>query len=224
MIQTLIVIAKAPVPGRVKTRLVPPLSADQAAQVAAGALSDTLRVARTVPAAERLLAFDGPVAQWLPAGWNACAQPAGGLDRRLAAAFAAAGDGPALLVGMDTPQLRREQLEAFDPDSFDACLGLASDGGYWAIGLRDPRLAASAILGVAMSTAHTGADQLRRLERLGLRVQLLDKLTDVDTIDTAHEVAALIPGSAFAAALAATVAAATVPAVALPSAALARAR
>ncbi|MEP7179289.1 MAG: DUF2064 domain-containing protein, partial [Pseudonocardiales bacterium] len=124
-------------------------------------------------------------------------------DHRLAAAFHAAGASPALLVGMDTPQLRSAQLSAFDPERYDACLGLATDGGYWAIGFRDPRLAAPAILGISMSTAHTGAHQLRRLHRLGLREQLLDELRDVDTIADADEVAALIPGSAFAVALAA---------------------
>ncbi|MFN2518715.1 MAG: DUF2064 domain-containing protein [Jatrophihabitantaceae bacterium] len=200
MIHTLIVIAKAPVAGRVKTRLSPPLSAEQAAQLAAGALSDTLRVAQDVPAAHRLLAFDGEVTGWLPEGWRSCPQPDGGLDRRLAGAFLAAGPGPALLVGMDTPQLRSEQLTAFDPARYDACLGMARDGGYWAIGLREPRLAPSVILGIAMSTARTGADQLRRLRRLGLRVQALDELRDVDTIEDAAQVAALIPHSAFAAA------------------------
>lgn len=202
MIQSLIVIAKEPVAGRVKTRLVPPLSAEHAARVAAASLMDTLRAAQLVPANQHLLAFDGDPAAWLPAHWRACPQPAGGLDRRLAAAFGCAGPGPALLVGMDTPQLRAEQLRAFDPVRYDACLGMAGDGGYWAIGLQDPRLGASAILGIAMSTEHTGADQLRRLRRLGLRVQLLDELRDVDTIADADEVAALIPDSAFAAALA----------------------
>ncbi len=202
MIHTLIVIAKAPVPGRVKTRLMPPLSAAQAAQLAAGALRDTLRVTQHVPAEHRLLAFEGELSGWLPAGWRSCRQPDGGLDRRLAAAFLAAGPGPALLVGMDTPQLRGEQLTAFDTEQYDACLGMSSDGGYWTIGLSDPRLAPSAILGVAMSTAHTGADQLCRLHGLGLRVQILDELRDVDTIEDAAEVAALIPESAFAAAFA----------------------
>jgi glycosyltransferase A (GT-A) superfamily protein (DUF2064 family) len=202
VIQTLVVIAKAPVPGRVKTRLVPPLTAEEAADVAGAALADTLRVADAVPARHRLLAFDGVADGWLPAGWRSSPQPAGGLDRRLAAAFEVAGPGPALLVGMDTPQARPAQLSAFDPEHYDACLGPASDGGYWAIGFRDPRRAARAVLGVAMSTAHTGTDQLRRLDRLGLRVQSLDELTDVDTIDTAEQVAALVPGSAFAAALA----------------------
>lgn len=202
MTATLIVIAKQPIAGRVKTRLVPPLTPVQAAQVAAAALSDTLRVVHVTPASRRLLAFDGCADAWRPPGWQLAHQPSGTLDLRIAAAFAAVGAGPALLVGMDTPQLQSGQLAAFDPQRYDACLGLAPDGGYWAIGLRDPRMSAAAIEGVAMSTAHTGADQLSRLAALGLKVQLLDTLTDVDTIDTAFDVAAVIPDSAFAAAVA----------------------
>jgi len=204
VIETLIVIAKVPVAGRVKTRLVPALTAEQAAKVAGAALADTLAAVQATPARQRLLAFDGDDAGWLPAGWRFCRQPDGGLDRRLASAFDAAGPGPALLVGMDTPQVRSAQLAAFDHEHYDACLGLAPDGGYWAIGFRDTRLATPAILGISMSTAHTGADQLRRMKRLGLRVQFLDELRDVDTIADACEVAALIPDSAFTAALAET--------------------
>jgi len=197
----LIVIAKEPVPGRVKTRLVPPLTGTEAAHLARAALSDTLRVASAVDARQRVLALDGRPGPWLPRGWRVVAQPAGPLDVRLVAAFGAASGGPALLLGMDPPQVRPAQLAAFDPDGHDACLGLAEDGGYWAIGLRNPALAAEVISGVPMSTSHTGAEQLRRLHAAGLRVQLLDTLADVDTIDVAYGVAAAAPSTEFAAAL-----------------------
>jgi len=197
----LIVIAKEPVAGRVKTRLVPPLTGNEAADLARAALSDTLRAAAAVDARQRVLALDGRPGPWLPRGWRVVAQPAGTLDVRLVAAFGAAAGGPALLIGMDTPQVRPAQLAAFDPDGHDACLGLAEDGGYWAIGLRNPALAAEVIGGVPMSTSHTGAEQLRRLHAAGLRVQLLDTLADVDTIDVAYRVAAAAPSTEFAAAL-----------------------
>lgn len=200
-IETLLVIAKEPVPGRVKTRLVPPLSYDDAARLAAAALTDTLDIVSGVPASRHLLAFDGRPDAWLRPGWDVCRQPPGGLDTRLVAAFASSGTGPAVLVGMDTPQLDARQLWAFDPSQFDACLGLADDGGYWAIGLREPWMAGAAITNIPMSTATTGDLQLRRLRALGLRVQMLDTLTDVDTIDAAHAVARAAPGSGFAAAL-----------------------
>jgi uncharacterized protein len=197
----LIVIAKEPIPGRVKTRLVPPLTGSEAADLARAALSDTLRVASAVDASQHVLALDGRPGPWLPRGWRVVTQPAGALDVRLVAAFGAVSGDPALLIGMDTPQVRSAQLAAFDPDGHDACLGLAEDGGYWAIGLRNPALAAEVISGVPMSTSHTGAEQLRRLHVAGLRVQLLDMLADVDTIDVAYGVAAAAPSTEFAAAL-----------------------
>ena len=201
MTGALIVIAKEPVPGRVKTRLVPPLTDSEAAHLARAALSDTLRVASAADARQRVLALDGRPGPWLPRGWRVVAQPTGALDVRLVAAFGAASSGPALLIGMDTPQVRSAQLAAFDPVAYDACLGLAEDGGYWAIGLRNPALAAEVISDVPMSTSHTGAEQLRRLHAAGLRVQLLDTLADVDTIDVAFGVAAAAPSTEFAAAL-----------------------
>lgn len=195
---TVIVLAKEPLPGRAKTRLVPPLSYSQAAALAGAALADTLRAVDASDALDRVLAFDGAVARWLPPGWRAVNQPEGGLDERLIAAFAAIRYGPAVLVGMDTPQLRPEQLDVFDPRRYDACLGLATDGGYWAIGFTDATVADAAIRGVPMSSPTTGAAQLRRLVALGLRIQLLDELTDVDTIDAAHRVAWQAPDTAFA--------------------------
>lgn len=197
---TLIVLAKQPRPGRVKTRLTPPLSPEQAAAVAAAALRDTLRVAERIPARRRVLAFDGDVRAWSRPGWKHRAQPAGGLDERIVAGFAA-GRGSAVLVGMDTPQLRPDHIRAFDPDRYDACLGPATDGGFWCLGFADARMAGAAVAGIPMSTEHTGARQLDRLRELGLRVQLLDTLTDVDTIDSALDVAAAAPDTRFAAAL-----------------------
>ncbi|MDT4935261.1 MAG: uncharacterized protein QOK11_3153 [Pseudonocardiales bacterium] len=198
MIDSLLVIAKEPIPGRVKTRLVPPLTHEHAAHVAGAALADTLRAGSAIPARRHVLVLDGRPGTWLTPGWRLVPQAAGDLDVRLAAAFAAAAQGPALLVGMDTPQLQPRHLTAFDPEHFDACLGPAADGGFWALSFRDPRNAAAAIAGVPMSTAGTGAQQLRRLRALGLRVQLLDELRDVDTFDDAQEVACLVPDSAFA--------------------------
>lgn len=203
MIGTLIVIAKAPVPGRVKTRLVPPLTYSQAADVARAALVDTLRVASQVPAGTHVVVLGGRSGRWLPAGWRVVGQCGGGLDVRLAAAFAGARpDAPALLIGMDTPQVQADQLTAFDPARYDAVLGPAADGGFWALGLREPARAAQLIPGVPMSTPHTGEIQLRRLQEAGLDVQRLDELTDVDTITTADEVARLAPASEFARTLA----------------------
>jgi hypothetical protein len=199
MIDTLVVLAKRPAPGLVKTRLMPAVSAGAAAGLAAACLTDTLDRAEQVPAGWRVLAFDGDPTGWVRPGWRIAAQPGGSLDERICAGFDEAGAGSAILVGMDTPQLRAAQLAVFDTDRFDCCLGPAADGGYWAIGFRDARRARSAIAGVAMSSADTARQQLERLRQLRLEVQVLAELVDVDTIEDAATVAAVDPTTAFAA-------------------------
>lgn len=196
---TLLVIAKAPEPGRVKTRLCPPCTPTQAATLAEAALADTLATVAAMPARRRVLALDGRVGPWLPEGFDVVGQPQGGLDERLAAAFDTV-DGAAFLVGMDTPQLTAAQLEEASrllaPGQHDAVLGPAIDGGWWAIGLResDPRV----FLGIPTSTECTGAHQWRRLVELGLAPALLPTLRDVDTFADARLVAAAAPSSRFA--------------------------
>ncbi|WP_441251798.1 TIGR04282 family arsenosugar biosynthesis glycosyltransferase [Kitasatospora sp. McL0602] len=203
---TLLVIAKAPVPGRVKTRLTPPYSPEQAAALAEAALADTLRTLSAVPAGRRLLVLDGEPGGWLPPGWEVVPQCGGGLDERLAAAFAhAAPDAPALLVGMDTPQLTgpmlAEPLSSVRRKGVDAWYGAAADGGFWALGLARPSaaLARRLLVGVPMSTPGTGAALLDRLTDEGLTVSHLPALTDVDTAREVQQVAALAPGGRFAA-------------------------
>jgi len=214
---TLIVLAKAPVPGRVKTRLCPPFTPDQAAGLAEAALTDTLYAARACAADNLLLFLDGRPGPWLPHARNGqdigvAAQPAGGLDARIAAAFAAAASrdpGPALLIGMDTPQvdpaLLNEALHLLHGDA-EAVLGPADDGGFWALGLDSLHNSAvwaeRLVLGVPMSVRETGQSQLRRLQGAGLRVSMLPALRDVDTAADAHAAAELIPESRFAARLA----------------------
>lgn len=200
---TLLVIAKEPVPGRVKTRLTPPYTPDEAAQLAEAALYDTLRAVRAMPARRRVLVLDGHPGSRLPAGFEVRPQCPGGLDERLAAAFADS-TGPTLLIGMDTPQITPQllapALEAGAWDGCDAWFGPAEDGGFWALGLAtpDPRL----LRGIPMSTDRTGAAQRARLTAAGLRVRSLPPLRDVDTADDAHHVAAAAPAGRFAATLA----------------------
>ena len=133
---TLLVIAKQPLPGRVKTRLVPPCTPEQAAALAEAALVDTLHTVLAAPARRRVLVLDGAPGPWLPPGFDIAPQCGGGLDERLAGAFAAV-RGPALLVGMDTPQLTPGLL-IVDWEVADAWFGPAADGGFWGLGLRVP--------------------------------------------------------------------------------------
>ncbi|MET8986311.1 TIGR04282 family arsenosugar biosynthesis glycosyltransferase [Nonomuraea wenchangensis] len=200
----LLVIAKEPVPGRVKTRLTPPFSPEQAAVLAEAALRDSLRAVAATPAAQRVLALDGLPGSWLPPGLVVIPQRGAGLDERLAAAFSDAHrlrPGPVVLIGMDTPQVTPALLEEAGAalTEHDAVYGPAADGGFWLLGLRRPDPAL--LLGVPMSRPDTGKLQLDRLERAGLSVRLLPELTDVDTAADAATVAGQAPGSCFAAAL-----------------------
>jgi hypothetical protein len=215
---TLIVLAKAPVPGRVKTRLCPPFTPGEAAELAAAALADTLGVAASTRAQRRLLVLDGEPdlelrRSYLARDFVRRPQVHGTLDVRLAGAFAEAArldPGPALLIGMDTPQASAAVLDrALDAMTApaeagaarcDAVFAPAEDGGFWALGLREPAhpRTTALLLGVPMSRSDTGAIQLRRLEQAGLNVLQLPALRDVDTADCAEAAAQLRPDSTFA--------------------------
>jgi rSAM/selenodomain-associated transferase 1 len=198
----IIVIAKSPVPGRVKTRLCPPCSPDEAAALARAALADTLETVARTEASAHVLALDGPPGPWIPDGFVIVPQLGQGLGERLANAFAAV-TGAAVLVGMDTPQLSPAHLtsvvRALHTPGVDAVLGRASDGGWWTLGLH--RADARVFVDVPMSTPETGRAQLARLQALGWHTVVVDEMRDVDTYADALAVADLIPASRFAAAL-----------------------
>ena len=198
----LIVLAKAPVPGRVKTRLCPPCTPEDAATIAAAALADTLDAATASGADRVVLALDGAPGDWLPPGVTVVGQGDGPFHARLATAWAAA-RGPTVQVGMDTPQVGPFELTAVlaQLEADDSVLGLAPDGGWWAIGMRSPRT--DAFAGIPTSVGDTGVRQLSRLRALGLDPALLDEHRDVDTWDDAIAVAPLAPSTRFAAAVAA---------------------
>jgi rSAM/selenodomain-associated transferase 1 len=199
----LVVLAKAPVPGRSKTRLCPPLGPDQAALLAEAALADTLETVASTRAGQRVLALDGPIGAWLPAGFEVIPQRGAGLDERLAAAADDVG-GPMLIIGMDTPQagpgLLDRAMESLLRPGVDAVLGRAADGGWWALGVRRPH--PEIFLGIPMSRPCTGQKQEERIRALGLVVRRLPVLRDVDVFGDARAVAASIPGSRFARAVA----------------------
>ena len=158
-----VVIAKAPVPGRVKTRLTPPYTPHEAARLAEAALADTLQAAARAPFARHVLALAGasaalrgprpagsPRAGWLPPGFEVTGQRGDGLDERIAAALDEAYAQlavPVVLIGMDTPQVTPGLLESvarpLARGEADAVFGPARDGGFWLLGLRRPIPASS---------------------------------------------------------------------------------
>ncbi|WP_033288227.1 TIGR04282 family arsenosugar biosynthesis glycosyltransferase [Amycolatopsis jejuensis] len=210
----LLVVAKAPVPGFAKTRLCPPATDTQAAEIAACALLDTLEVVFETPGAVPVVAMTGDLgaaAQGAEIGRalrkaTVIAQRGWDFGSRLANAHADTAvvhvGLPVLQIGMDTPQVSPELLAAaiapVVAGTHGAVLGRAEDGGWWGLGLADPTYA-QVLAGVPMSRPDTGARTREALA--GLQVGELPVLSDVDTMADARKVAALRPGSRFATAV-----------------------
>ncbi|MCZ7437299.1 DUF2064 domain-containing protein [Micromonospora sp. WMMC241] len=209
----LLVVAKAPVPGAVKTRLCPPATPAQAARIAAAALRDTVDAVAATGGVRPVLALAGRLADAedgaglaaAVAGWPVLPQRGDGLADRLAHAHADVAEAypgrPVVQIGMDTPQLTAARLadavRRLSTPGVDAVLGPAADGGWWGLGLRDPRWAA-ALRGVPMSTADTGRLTYAALVAAGLRVAALPTLRDVDDWADARAVARDAPAGRFA--------------------------
>jgi glycosyltransferase A (GT-A) superfamily protein (DUF2064 family) len=199
---TLLVLAKAPIPGLAKTRLTPPLSPRDAARVAAASLLDTLESMSRSPVAHHIVAFTGAlsdaecadeVARAL-SDFEVIPQRGTSFGERLANAHAdAARYGmPVLQIGMDTPQIGPEVLTWAARELVlraDALLGPADDGGWWALGLPMPQ-AARTLVEVPMSTDRTGELTRDAMLRCDLRVRSLPRYNDVDTFADAVAVAA----------------------------------
>lgn len=217
----LLVVAKSPEPGLAKTRLTPVVSEQVAAEIAAASLLDTLAAVYVVSDVAACVAWTGALDRAVRSTEVADAlarvtvvpQRGEGLGARLAGAHADVAEAfpgtPVLQIGMDTPQVTSSLLAGavaplHRPGGPDAVLGPAADGGWWALGLRDP-CAAELVRTVPMSRGDTGALTLRALRSADLRVEALPELVDVDTMDDAELVAAEIPFSRFAGAVHATV-------------------
>lgn len=188
-----LVVAKAPVPGRAKTRLAAAVGDQLAAQVAAAALLDTLDAVAAAPVAARVVALTGELAAAADAAeiadrlrsFTVIPQRGDDFADRLANAHLDAGRGhPVFQIGMDTPQVTPGLLTDCARRLADApaVLGLAHDGGWWALGLRAPA-ASTCLRAVPMSRPDTGARTLEALSRGGLEVAMLDRLVDADVID-----------------------------------------
>lgn len=203
--RTLLVIAKDPYAVPAKTRLAGALGSRAATKLAAAMLEDTIVAASAATADRRVLVLDdgnagGRGTTGLPwperiaepdrTGWLVRGQRSGGLEHRLLGAFeGAAGSGPAFLIGMDTPQITPELIDAgldalADPKAVS--IGPALDGGYWGIGMTG--VVPEVFLDVPMSTADTFAVTAGRIESSGLKPVVLPELGDVDTLDDLERV------------------------------------
>jgi len=205
----------------VKTRLCPPASPAQAARIAAAAFADTVDAVLAVPDVTPVVALTGDLAQAIDGAalteqlraTTVLPQRGTTLGQRIAAAYAdtaaAVGYLPVLQIGMDTPQVDPKVvshcLDLLDGDSVDAALGMATDGGWWVLGVRRPELA-GLIADIPTSLPDTGARTLAALRADECRVVALPELSDVDTWEDAIAVAADVPDGRFAAAVAAAAA------------------
>ena len=187
------IVAKAPVAGRVKTRLCPPCTFEQAADIAAAGLADTIDAIDAIPGigqARRTLLLDGVAQRWMPDDYAIVPQRGDDLCERLRNGFADLG--PGVITGMETPHVAHllGAAATLVRNGTDV-LGLAEDGGYWAIGLSAATIERldEVFDAVPMSTPTTGAIQLRRLRSVGARVELLASARDLDTIDDLYAVA-----------------------------------
>ncbi len=184
----LIVVAKRPAPGQTKTRLVPPLSREEAAALYEGFLRDTLDLMRGVPDVQHVIAYLPHAARayfaQLAPGFELLPQSGGDLGTRLDRAlthYLDRGYARAVIMNSDGPTLPSEYLrQAFEllADDVEVVLGPSDDGGYYLIGLKRP--APRLLRDVRMSTAHVLADTLHIAQEEGRRVALLPAWYDVD--------------------------------------------
>jgi glycosyltransferase A (GT-A) superfamily protein (DUF2064 family) len=206
---TVLVVAKAPVPGLAKTRLATAVGDQAAADIAAAALLDTLDAVAAAPVAARVVALTGDLSAATGgdeirsrlADFTVVGQRGSDFAERLANAHLDAADGrPVLQIGMDTPQVTAELIAecARALTRAPAVLGMARDGGWWVLGVAEPSMA-DCLRTITMSRSDTGAVTLAALRDTGIDVQLVVELADVDTVDDVDEVRrACSPDSRFA--------------------------
>lgn len=204
-----LVMAKAPVPGQVKTRLGATIGDEDAAELAALSLLDTLDACE-LAFDERHLALAGDLSGAIRGAelfermgmWTVHPQRGAGFADRLAHAHhdAASGGRAVVQIGMDTPHVTATDLTAVADAveaGHDAVLGPAEDGGWWVLAVTSPSYT-EGLRGVEMSTERTGDDTRTALEALGAKVGLGATMRDVDTSEDAELVAGLAPGTRFA--------------------------
>lgn len=185
--EQLIVFAKAPRAGGVKTRLAETMGADQACQAYRQLASAVMRTVSVFDHVEVRFSPDDAreeIAPWLRPTWTATPQGDGQLGDRMARAFAEAfqrGAERVVVIGSDCAELASKDVRSAwrELKTHDLVVGPALDGGYWLIGLRAPR--PELFENIPWSTDAVLGQTLQRAKSLGLRIQLLRILSDVDT-------------------------------------------
>ena len=187
MRRALLIVGKAPVPGQTKTRLVPPLTPEEAADLYRGFLLDCVNLGLEL-GWERVSVVhprgsSEVLAELLPPGLSLVAQAGHGLGDALSSAFErhlAEGFQRVVLIGSDNPTLPLEQIRAACDglDDHDLSIGPTVDGGYYLIGMRAAHL--DVFANIDWSTPRVCAQTLAQAQLLGLRVHTVQEWYDVD--------------------------------------------
>lgn len=179
----IILFAKAPIPGRVKTRLFPRLSPAEAASLHDAFVRDMISSFEELrDCADLELHTDALVAGWAPKGWTTLVQHEGDLGLKMLQALSTAlarGHERAMIVGSDAPTLPVAHLRALLACEADVALGPADDGGYYAICCR--RAHPEMFRNVAWPGANTLDETVAACHRCGLSVGIGPQWWDVDT-------------------------------------------
>ena len=194
MAACVIVFVKNPVPGQVKTRLIPHLSPEQAASLYQAFLVDWCNALSSISTAHRVIAYTPPeglsALQALIGEDPVYIPQAGGSlgERLIAAARWACDQGYTkfLFVGSDSPTLPIQYVErAFDLlESRDVVIGPSVDGGYYLIGFSQHGASLSVptiFEGIAWSTEIVFRQTLEKIQEINAQLGLLPPWYDVDT-------------------------------------------
>ena len=183
----LIVFLKAPRPGFVKTRVAATAGRDKACAIYRELVETLLAGLGSLDSVELRFWPDDAAAEiksWLREGWTAEPQGEGDLGDRLRRAFASAFNSGAqrvVIIGSDCPEVEAADIRSAwrELAAHDLVVGPAVDGGYWLIGLSSPQ--PKMFAGIAWSSDQVLGQTLQLGRELGLRIQLLRILTDIDT-------------------------------------------
>jgi rSAM/selenodomain-associated transferase 1 len=189
--RALIVMAKQPAVGNTKTRLCPPLTADQASSLYACFLQDTLELIGRLEGAQPVVAYwplsaEDEFRRLAPQGFQFVPQHGPGLGERLDNVLTRClqkGYQQVVAVDSDSPTLPlfylRQAFSALDDPDVDVVLGPCDDGGYYLIGMKSPQ--PFLFRGMEMSTPTVAEDTIRLGRQHGLRFARLPSWYDVDT-------------------------------------------
>lgn len=191
--KALLIFAKQPVPGQVKTRLVPYLTATEASELFDAMIADTVHVAGQVPETDRMLFYSGDDQcgnyfrnsfPELPLFRQEGEDLGARMERALETVFRA-GYMAAVVIGTDAPHLPpavvTEAFRLLEHGAAEAVFGPAKDGGYYLIGMK--RVHAELFRGVSWGTGDVFRQTMAKAERLGLKSEKLPVWNDIDTVD-----------------------------------------